>query len=245
MKIFALGFLACLTVFCGCGGSKPQPQVEPQAAVPAAPQINLPERPPYKLGTGDRLEVRFLYYPLYNLTLMVRPDGVVTIPYVGEVMVEGMPPSQLEDIIRKRYAEIVTEPEVSVIVSDAAGRGFLILGEVRQPGAFDIEGPMTILDAIARAGGVNYTGRNDSVVLIRRSADGNFTGTRINLEDILDGHGKDVYLMPRDVIYVPMTFIAKVDIFVAQFFANISPAWYFFIAGKQVVNPEGTYIFGR
>jgi hypothetical protein len=52
-------------------------------------------------------------------------------------------------------------------------------------------------------------------------------------------------LKPGDVVYVPMTFIAKVDVFVDQFFAKLTPTWYFFIAGREVLNPEGRYIIGR
>jgi protein involved in polysaccharide export with SLBB domain len=228
-------------VSCGCGSPKPQPEIVPSAA----PQIALPERPPYELGVGDKLDIKFLYNPGYSVYVAVRPDGVITVPYVGEIKVEGMTPGDLQNLIQSRYAEIVAAPDVAVIVAESASRQVLVFGEVRTPGAYELKGPMTVLDAIASAGGVTYTGRKDSIVLIRQTLDGSFAGTRLSLDDILDGHGTNALLMPRDVIYVPITFIGKVDIFVNQFFANITPAWYFFIAGKEIINPEGTYFIGR
>lgn len=241
MKTIILGFLACFLAFCGCAGPKPKPDL----AANAVPPITLPERPAYRLGVGDRLDIRFIYNPTYNVYVVVRPDGVVTVPYVGEVNVEGMAPGELQNLIQARYAEIVAAPEVAVIVDESASRQVLVFGEVRTPGAYDLKGPMTVLDVIASAGGVTYTGRKDSIVLIRRAQDGTFAGTRLNLDDILDGHGNNAMVMPRDVIYVPISVIGKVDIFVEQFMAKITPAWYFFIAGKDVVNPEGTYIIGH
>ena len=241
MKTAVFGLLACLLVSCGCGGSKPQPEIVPSPA----PQITLPERPAYKIGVGDKLDIRFLYNTNYNVYVPVRPDGVITVPYVGEIKVEGMAPGDLQRLIQARYAEIVAAPDVAVMVAESASRQVLVFGEVRIPGAYDFKGPMTVLDAIAGAGGVTYMGRKDSIVLIRQTQDGTFAGTRLSFDDILNGRAPNVFVMPRDVIYVPTSFIGKVDIFVEQFFTKLTPTWYFFIAGKDVINPEGTYFIGR
>jgi polysaccharide export outer membrane protein len=170
----------------------------------------------------------------------------VTVPLVGEVHAEGMRPSELEDVIRARYAEVLVEPEVSVIVTEFANQRVFVFGEVLDPGAIDLKGSSTVLDAVAEAGGITPAGRTDSIILIRQQPDGMFAGTRVNLQDLLAGRpGESLVLKPRDVVYVPMTFIAKVDVFVDQFFAKLTPAWYFFIAGREVLNPEGRYIIGR
>jgi len=206
--------------------------------------MNLPERAPFRLGVGDKLDIKFLYNPTYNVFVIVRSDGMITLPYIGDTYVEGMTPGDLQRQIQTRFAEIVVSPDVAVIVTESASQQIFIFGEVRTAGAYDLRGPMTLLDAIASAGGVNYTGRKDSIILIRRGQDSNFVGTRVNLEDVLDGHGSNVLLMPRDVIYVPATFIAKIDTFVEQFFTKITPTWYFFIAGHDTFYPNGRYILG-
>ncbi|MFH1219810.1 MAG: polysaccharide biosynthesis/export family protein [Candidatus Eisenbacteria bacterium] len=241
MKKYALGFAVLLLLLAGCGGPKPQPE----PILTATPQISLPEREPYKIGLGDALDVRFLYYPLYNVSLTVRPDGMITVPYVGQINVEGMSPLELESIIRSRYAEILTSPEVAVIVDKSSYQQVFIFGEVARPGAYDLRGPMTVLDAIASAGGLTSLGKKDSVVLIRKSKGEEFTGTKINLGKILDGHGSNAYMMARDVVYVPRSTIADIDLFVDQFFGRLLPVWYFYIYGKEVINPKATYLFGQ
>jgi protein involved in polysaccharide export with SLBB domain len=141
---------------------------------------------------------------------------------------------------------VLAEPEVSVIVTEFANQRVFVFGEVGTPGVYELKGSLTVIDVIAQAGGVTYNGRTDSIILIRQQADGMFAGTRINLQELLAGRqAESMMLRPRDVIYVPMSFIAKVDVFVDQFFTRLTPAWYFFIAGREVINPEGSYIIGR
>ena len=248
-----------------CGAPKPGPEQDLSAAAPAEPGmaegggsladtayafaepvIYIPEREPYRLTVGDVVRLEFFYYPRYSINLAVRPDGYMTVPLLGEVRAEGMRPKELENLVRSKYAEVLTEPEVSVVVIEFANNRFFVFGEVDEPGAYDLRGGRTVLDAVAEAGGVNYSGRTDSIILIRQQPDGTFAGTRVNLQDLLaGGTAENMILRPRDVIYVPMTFIAKVDVFVDQFFSKLTPTWYFFIAGREVLNPEGNYIIGR
>jgi protein involved in polysaccharide export with SLBB domain len=235
-----LCLLAIAMLLAGCGGLQPKPEVSPEA--PAV--IKLPERAPYRLGLGDKLEIRFPYYKDYNTLATVRPDGAITVPQVGEIVVEGMTPLELEGIIRARFAQLVAHPEVSVLVTDASGLRVFIFGEVRMAGARDLTGSMTLLDAIAEAGGVTYLAKQDDIVLIRRSPEGAFVGSKHNLEKIIDGRAENPYLMGRDVIYVPMSAIGKVDVFVDQFFEQITPVWDFYIRGREAVDPKRQYIFG-
>lgn len=259
-----LGLAASFTL-CACGAPKPIPEGDitgagetPQRSeTPAEPPadstgtsdafgIFVPERPPYRLTVGDRLAIEFFYYPAYDVNVLVRPDGRVTIPLVGEVQAEGKMPSEIEAIVRSKYAEVLAAPEVSVIVMEFADQRVFVFGEVHDPGAYELKGSSTVLDAIAGAGGITYNGRSDSIILIRRQADGMFGGTRVNLQDVLAGRqAESIILQAGDVVYVPLTFIAKVDIFVDQFFVSLTPVWYFFIAGREVINPGGRFIIGR
>jgi protein involved in polysaccharide export with SLBB domain len=117
---------------------------------------------------------------------------------------------------------------------------------VNSPGVYELKGRMTVVDAVAMAGGLSERGQMDSIILIRKSQDGTFAGTRIDLEEILfSQQGDNTYLMPADIVHVPMTFIGKVDVFVDQYFNKISGFWYSYIAAREVTNPEGRFIFGR
>lgn len=254
--------MALLVLAAGCGGPKPGAEIDltavteeesdvrtetppPEVVTSPVAETQVAERPAYKLGIGDRLWIKFFYYPGYSLEVMVRPDGVVTIPSLGEVKAEGMTPKELEDMIRTHYAQILAEPTVSVIVLRSASEQIFVFGEVNRPGAIDYSSSLTLLEAVAGAGGVTTEAKQNNLVLIRKTAGGEFQGTKLNLEDILDNPATNVALLPRDVIYVPMSSIAKVDLFVSQFFQQISPVLYFYIAGGEIFDPEGRFFIGR
>jgi polysaccharide export outer membrane protein len=244
------GLLVCLLVAAGCGGSRPEPGLDmaDQPALTAAPEaeVRVPEREPYRMVVGDVLVIKFFYYPEHNVEVTVRPDGRVTIPLVGEVMAAGMKPTDLETVIRSRYAEVVAEPEVAVIVAEFADQTIFVFGEVQKPGAYPLAGSMTLLDALARAGGVAETGKAGSVILMRRTDTGDYSGRKVDLNAVLGTEAvESTPLMPRDVIYVPKTAIAKVDLFVSQFFRELSPAWLFYLYGHQVLTREGRVIIGQ
>lgn len=227
-----------LGILVGCGG-KPQPPIAPTDDS----SIVLPERPVYKIAVGDILGIRFFYYPNYDIDVTVRPDGMVTIPLVGETQAEGLTPSELERVIRSKYAEVLVEPEVSVIVRQFAEQRIFVFGEVRIPGAIAYSGAMTIIDAIAYAGGHLPSADLSSVILMRRQPNGKYAGHRVDVQTMLRGKNPElVYLLPKDIVYVPMSNIAKVNVFVDQFFARISPAWLFMIYGREAVEGTGVII---
>jgi polysaccharide export outer membrane protein len=237
--VVVLGILVVLVA--GCGGQKPEPAMD----MPAEPEIKVPERAPYTLGVGDLIEIRFFYYPNYSVTMYVRPDGMVTIPLVGEVEVEGMRPAELERIVRGHYEEILAEPEVSVMVMEFADQRVFVFGEVKSPGVLSLKGSMTMVDAIAHAGGFAFTAQTESVVLMRKDSAGKYVGRKVDVEAMLESEeGDNLYLMPMDVIYVPMSTISKVDTFVDQFFHKINPAWQWYLYGREIVDPEGKYLLG-
>lgn len=260
MRALAAVSLVLVAMAAGCGGPKPgpeadltavpgteaevQPETLPEAVPDVTAEIQIPERPPYRLGIGDKLWIKFFSYPGYSLEVFVRPDGVVTIPSLGEVKAEGMTPKELEDIIRAHYAQILVEPTVSVIVENSTSEQVFVFGEVRRAGAIAYGSSLTVLEAIAGAGGVNTDAKRNSVVLIRRKPDGEFGGTKLDLDDILDNRAANVALLPRDVIYVPMSSVGKVDLFVTQIFQKISPALYFYITGSEIFDPKGRFYIG-
>lgn len=234
----AITIVVAIGLLLGCGGRTQAPVVS-RVENP----IVLPERPVYKIAVGDILLIKFFYYPNYDIDVTVRPDGMVTIPLVGEVQAEGMTPSELEQVIRSKYAKILVEPEVSVIVRYFAQQRIFVFGEVRSPGAIPYSGAMTIVDAIASAGGHSTSAKLSSVILMRRQPDGKYVGSRLNLQAMLEGKEPDIaYLMPQDIVYVPMSNIAKVNVFVEQFFARITPAWLFLIYGREAIERTGNLI---
>jgi polysaccharide export outer membrane protein len=192
------------------------------------------------------LRVKFFYYPQYDIIAEVRPDGMVTIPLMGEVKAAGVRPLELEQTIRTKYAEVLAEPEVSVMVSDFGNQRVFVFGEVYAPGAYPLVGDMTVIDAVAVAGGLKMDGGGKNIVLMRKAADGQYVAKKIDLEAKIYGRDSEiVFLAPADIVYVPLSAIGKVDKFVNQFFSRLSPAWRFYILGRNVIDPEGQTIIGE
>ena len=195
------------------------------------------DKPHYRLGFGDVIEVKFFNNEKFNETLTVRPDGRISMQKVGDIPVAGLTPNRLSQLIAKIYARILKNPEVTVIVRNFGGSQVYILGEVNSPGAIPLQRNLTILQTLAQAGGYTEAANLKSVLLMRRLNDGTIDASRVNLrarsEQALMAN--DLYVKAADIIYVPKTFIANVNTFVDQALAGfIKPldvylraAWYY------------------
>lgn len=179
----------------------------------------------YRLGFSDVIEVKFFNNNQFNETLTVRPDGHISMQKVGDIQVAGMTPTKLKDLITETYTKIIKNPEVTVIVRNFGGYQVYVLGEVKSPGAFPVQKNMTILHALAQAGGQKETAKLKSILLMRRSQDGTVEAKRIDLSgptpEVIKKN--DIYVEAFDIIYVPKTFIANVNTFLDQAFSGVMP----------------------
>ncbi|MFQ5772214.1 MAG: polysaccharide biosynthesis/export family protein, partial [bacterium] len=160
------------TIFWGCAvrpkvKSPESEQTEPPPVLASVQEAS--RMTEYRLGFGDVIEIKFFRNSQFNESVMVRPDGRISLQKVGEVRVTGMTPSQLDSIITEAYAAFVLEPEVTVIVRQFGGYQVYVLGEVNAPGGYPIQRNMTILQALAAAGGAKISSKLGSVMLLRRS----------------------------------------------------------------------------
>jgi len=109
----------------------------------------------YTLGPGDVVDVVVLGEPTLTVTLTVRPDGRISYPMLGELVVTGLKPSELAGRIREGLSRYIRQPQVTVSVRDARARPFVYLvGQVARPGAYEIQRGWTVVQAVAFAGGV-------------------------------------------------------------------------------------------
>lgn len=170
---------------------------------PPPPPVLEPE---YVIGVGDELEVVFLYHT--NLTtrdLIVRRDGRISMPYVGDQMAAGVTPMVLDSVLTARFSEVLREPNLSVIVSLPAPQKVYVLGEVTAPGKFEFKDEMTMLQALAMAGGPKTGGMMNHAVLIRRQGVSTIVGVEVDLRAVADGTrlSNDLRLRNYDVVFVP------------------------------------------
>ncbi len=183
------------------------------------------EVPEYRMGFGDELEIKFFYNDEYNSEVVVRPDGRITLPQLGDVNVVGMTPSELQAVIHDAYGEILVQPDVTVMVKSFGGYECYVMGEVEKPGAYSITRGMTLLRAIAAAGGPKKTGKLNSIILVRGGQTNRAEITRIDLSlsSVRSQSNMDRIIQAYDVIYVPRTFIADVHTFFNQFWDILLP----------------------
>jgi polysaccharide biosynthesis/export protein len=155
----------------------------------------------------------------------IGPDGTIDLPLLKErVLCAGHTVSEVEKTINRLYKNVLGHAVVSVSLSQAKSRKFYTLGEVGAPGAHDITQPITILHALALAGGYNRaTADLTSVILISRNAQGKPFGRRIDLKRMLDvgDMSSAILVKPYDVIFIPNTYIQDVRLFMEQYVATV------------------------
>lgn len=173
----------------------------------------------YRIHVGDKLSVKLFYNPDLNQEVVVRPDGRISLLLVHEINAAGMTPSDLRNLLTDNYAKHLQQPEVAVIVNSFAAQKVFVGGEVGQPGAKDITGPTTVLQAIAMAGGFKETARKDEVVIVRRDEDDKPFIIALDTEKAMTGADlkQDIYVKPYDIVLVPTSSIADVNLWVKQY----------------------------
>jgi protein involved in polysaccharide export with SLBB domain len=181
----------------------------------------------YRLQPGDELDIRFYYNPELNSSVLIRPDGRISLPLANEVQAAGLTPASLSQRLRSAYEQELRRPELTVIVRSFNSQKVFVGGEVQSPGVIQALGPLTVLQSVTQAGGFKETARLNEVLVIRRdpAAPADPIVIPIDVAAVVDGSGtnQDIALMPFDVIYVPKSPIANVNKFVDQYIRQNIP----------------------
>jgi protein involved in polysaccharide export with SLBB domain len=181
--------------------------------------------PAYRIQLGDELHVRFLYQPDMNEQVPVRPDGRISLASTGELEVVGVTPTELERLIIERSSTRLRNPEVTVIVTKLGEQRVYVGGEVARPGQVVLRPDMTPLQAVLQSGGFKDTAKLNSVLILTPGPDGRFAAARVDMKQVVDdGVAERVRLHPNDVIYVPATWIADMNVVVDQYVRGLIPS---------------------
>jgi polysaccharide export outer membrane protein len=156
----------------------------------------------YLIGPDDVLAVNVWKEPDISRSVPVRPDGKITLPLIGDVDASGTTPVQLQAKLEKSLAEFISKPSVTVIVQEAKSHKFNVLGEVLKPGTYMMSGPMTVLDAIALAGGFREWAKMKSMYILRAGPNGR-QRIPFNYKQVVNGKAPDIQLKIRDTVVVP------------------------------------------
>jgi protein involved in polysaccharide export with SLBB domain len=188
-----------------------------QAAESAAP------KPSYVLQRGDEITVKVFNNPELFDTVLVRPDGMVSLMLLDDVQAAGLTVGALDAKLTEGYAKFFREPQVTVVVRTFAGLRVYVGGEVGQPGPVSLRGDVTALEAILQVGGFRPSARMDSVILLRNDGTAKPAARKLNFKELLSRKQVDIPLEPFDVLYVPVSRITKVDRFVDQYMRQLLP----------------------
>lgn len=159
----------------------------------------------YSIGPDDLLAVNVWKEPEISRNVVVRPDGKISLPLVGDLRASGRTPVQLQADIKGQLSNYLTNPEVTVIVQEARSQKFNILGEVEHPGSYPLSRSMTVLDAIAIAGGLRDFAKRGKIYVLRIHSDGSHTRIPFNYKAVIKGESQseNVELQARDTVVVP------------------------------------------
>ena len=184
-----------------------QPESDPaRLAVPrdisiarAAQSVPQDEHP-FILGAEDMITILVYGSAEFSGAHLVRPDGKITLPFLGDVAAAGLSPIELGNVIRDRLKKYLVEPDVSVSVNAVNSKRFYIQGEVNKTGAFPLLVPTKVLEALVNAGGFRDFANQKNIVIMR------MTGERLsfNYKEVIKGKKMDqnIYLKPGDIIIV-------------------------------------------
>ncbi len=176
-------------------GAKPTPADKAPGAVPVDDKT-------YVIGAQDTLLIRVWGEKDFDNQYLVRPDGRISVPFLGEVTAAGMTPDALRLLITKRLTAFFKEPEVSIQLVGVNSKRFFINGEVLRPGEFPLIVPTTVLQGLVQAGGFRDFANEKKIRILR---DGGRTVLSFNYKEVTAGRHleQNVLLEPGDIIVVP------------------------------------------
>jgi polysaccharide export outer membrane protein len=163
----------------------------------------------FLLGPEDVLDVVVWRNPDLSRTVVVRPDGFITMPLIGDIQASGFTANQLADRIANRIKEFKENPSISVTVKEVNSYFIYVLGEVGKPGKYSLKAYTTVLQAIALVGGFTPFASTSKIHVLRISTNGSGPSHQIKIpvpyDELVSGKGSsgNFFLQSGDVIVVP------------------------------------------
>jgi polysaccharide export outer membrane protein len=159
----------------------------------------------FVIGPGDVLAINVWKETDISKVIPVRSDGRISLPLIGELQASGLTPKQLEAEITKRLKDYVADPSVTVVVQEIRSQKINVLGMVARPGSYAITSSLTVVDAIALAGGFRDFAKQKSIYVLRQSANGTQSRLPFNYKEAIKGvnSAQNVKLQAGDTLVVP------------------------------------------
>jgi polysaccharide export outer membrane protein len=160
------------------------------------------QRLTYIIGVEDELQISVWREPELSTTVVVRPDGMITLPLINDVKALGLKTEELQNVLMDKLKNFVNEPQVTVSVRSIRSRKVYLVGEVGHQGSFPINGDMTVLELLAAGGGLGPFAKANSIYILREQ-----NGKKVRIpfpyKKAVVGKSENVTLQPGDVVVVP------------------------------------------
>lgn len=214
-----LAILAALIVG-GCASSPKIPAITESDTFPHVGPTH-----EVRLEPGDSIEIRLHEWPDLGDVQVIRPDGTISLAPIDEdIRAAGLTPTELDRVLTEKYKKVVKDPQVAIILRGLISQRFFVSGQVNLPGQFELFGPTTVLQALSTAGGMDTrTAKPENIVLVRHM-NGKRYAVIVNLKEAFKEDGvEQIFLAPRDIVYVPKKRIVAVNEFVDLYINRLLP----------------------
>ncbi len=159
----------------------------------------------YRIGIDDELQISVWKEPDLSSAVTVRPDGMITLPLINDIRVEGLSTKDLQSLLEQKLKGFVNEPQVTIIVHLMRSRKVYLIGSVARQGPFPLTGNMTVLQLISEAGGLGPFAKSGSIHVLR-TVNGRQIRIPFNYKKAIRGEtgkNEDILLAPGDMVVVP------------------------------------------
>lgn len=196
------------------------------------------------LKEGDFFDLRFVYNPELNIGIRIPAGGIVSLPVIGDIKAIGKRPEDFRRELVQVYSRHIKKPDIALLVGDTTARKLYVEpryvavaltrataqeifvgGEITSPRVVKLDGRLTALQAIMRAGGPKDTADLSRIVILRRGQFDRPEWIQTNLAEPIKGHSmqNDIVLRGGDVVVVPKTGIAKLNQYVKEYIRDLLP----------------------
>lgn len=220
--IVTLWSLVCIAQATGQASSaatSPVPSREVQSGQQSAEVPHFTDRyPRYRISPSDAFDLIFEFSPEFNQSVIVQPDGFVTLKDIGDVHIAGETVPIVTARLQSAYGKILANPSISIVLKDFNHPYFTANGEVGKPGKYELRANTTVTEGVAIAGGFLPSSKHSQVLLFRHVDDEWVQARIINVKRMVKKRSlkEDMYLQPGDMLYVPKNAISKIDAFLPK-----------------------------
>jgi protein involved in polysaccharide export with SLBB domain len=217
--LFAAGFAAT------AHGQAPAPPASPEVSEPVSAMGYSESAPAYRFYPGDQIEVTVFSAPELSRTLVVAPDGRISMPLIAPVQAADLTAAELHDVLVSAYAAHLRMPELDVAARGFASRQVFVGGEVARPGIYEMPAGIDPFQAVTLAGGFLTSARRGEVVILSRPSGGESSVRTVDLSGraLRAGFPGAMPLARYDVVYVPRSHISHVGLFMQQYVRDALP----------------------